>query len=167
MARPRRGKALREGGDHLLAYLATGEYPTDGDDQLAILMLSEADMHQQWEQHREAVMAEWDAPGCRPWAWWKYDAPRIPAGRWPGCFYDGTLPEPRRFIGGSGCPKHERLAYVPASSFGIWDWEGGSMDDPPRFESQYDYLTRNGLLLPREARGPELQPLPLRWYIPR
>lgn len=72
-----------------------------------------------WEEVREEVMAAWikKHPGTRCWAWWEFDAPRWE--RKFGAYFDGTLPEPRRRIGGIGTPSHDVLAYVPYFDSGI------------------------------------------------
>jgi hypothetical protein len=59
-----------------------------------------------WDEHGTAVLTEWieARPGGRPRTWWRFDAPRMAAGMFPGCFYDGQLPSPRLFLGGTGCP---------------------------------------------------------------
>ena len=86
------------------------------------------------------VLAVWleEHPGTRPRTWWRVDAPRQPAGRWPGCFWDGVLEEPRLRLGGIGTPAHEVLNYVPAYYSGIpypwvtaWDvaWCTGTARD--------------------------------------
>lgn len=72
-----------------------------------------------WEEVREEVMAAWikKYPGTRCWAWWEIDAPR-----WERKFdawFDGTKPEPRQRIGGTGTPDYEVLAYVPYFNKGI------------------------------------------------
>ena len=74
-----------------------------------------------WNELREEILADWvvDAPGTRPSAWWKFDAPRQPLGTFEGCHFDGKLPEPRRRLGGVGTPSHECLAYMPHYVFGI------------------------------------------------
>lgn len=74
-----------------------------------------------WAEHRDDVMSEWIAehPGTRPHCWWLFDAPRMAAGTFPGCFVDGKLAEPRMRIGGVGTPAYEVLAYVPSFALGI------------------------------------------------
>ena len=85
-----------------------------------------------WAEHRRTLLAVWleEHPGTRPQTWWRVDAPRQPAGRWPGCFWDGVLEEPRLRLGGTGTPAHEVLNHVPAYYSGIpypwvtaWDVE--------------------------------------------
>jgi len=122
-----------------------------------------------WTEYGETVLADWIAerPGTRPSLWWLFSAPRQPVGTYPGWFYDGTLPQPRKRLGGIGTAAHEVLAYTPAFPFGVplaWIGEGDmttwpslagraepvAADDPPLFESQAAYLDRLGLLLPGE-----------------
>ncbi|MGK2924062.1 MAG: hypothetical protein ACSLE2_00430 [Lysobacterales bacterium] len=166
MARPRRGKRRRERGrDWLQDYLLTGVPPDDDDPEVdpfdvVNLCYDTRDRREAWESLREQIMGAWKLPGCRPFAWWVYDAPRLPLGTFPNCYYDGTLPEPRRHLSGPGRPLHEALNYVPAQRFGIWQWYGDP-DDPPAFESQFAYLDRLGLLLPGEVEPiPEPHPHP-------
>ena len=74
-----------------------------------------------WFDHSERIVTEHvaDHPGSRPERWWQYDAPRIPLGTYPGVYYDGQLPEPRKRLGGIGTPAHEVLAYKPRYSFSL------------------------------------------------
>ena len=121
---------------------------------------------------RDEILAAWtaDAPGTRPSFWWKFDAPRQPLGTFPGCFWDGKLPEPRRRLGGIGTPSHECLAYKPHYDYGLpahwvkkWesdyynsegDFEGVAIDpeNPPKYESEAAYLERHALFLPGEKK---------------
>ena len=108
-----------------------------------------------WDEHGTAVLTEWieARPGGRPRTWWRFDAPRMAAGMFPGCFYDGQLPSPRMFLAGAGCPDFEALNIVPHFELGRPDnWLGFDADDPPMFESQALYLDRHGLLCPCERR---------------
>jgi hypothetical protein len=74
-----------------------------------------------WETHSERIVAEYVTirPGTRPVRWWRYSAPRIPVGTFPGCYYDGELPEPRQRLGGTGTPAWDVLAYKPIYSSGL------------------------------------------------
>jgi hypothetical protein len=74
-----------------------------------------------WKAVREEILANWvrKHPGTRPWAWWRYDAPRWT--RIWGAWFDGTLPEPRKRLGGIGTPNFESLNVVPSLPFGIPD----------------------------------------------
>lgn len=113
-----------------------------------------------WEQYRQDVLDIWipEFPGTRPRCWWMHEAPRIPVGRWPGCFFDGRLPEPRIHLSGPGSTAwDDGLAVVPCFQLGLPEsWDEIDPDDPPIFESQPQYLRRHGLLTPLELR--KLQP---------
>lgn len=76
-----------------------------------------------WAEHGPGIVAEWveTAPGTRPSAWWDFDAPRQPVGRYPGWYFDGKLPEPRLRVGGKGTPCFEVLAYAHHYVLGIPD----------------------------------------------
>jgi hypothetical protein len=90
-------------------------------------------------------------PGKRPALWWRFDAPRLPVGMFPGCYYDGKLPEPRKRTSGTGTPAHEVQAVVPSFEYGLPTvWVGLDEDNPPVFERQAAYLKRHGLLLAGE-----------------
>jgi len=164
MARPRRGKRRRRQRDWLSEYLVTGIQPDLDDPDLnpfEVLDWCQTDrpkLRTAWED--SCIMRDWNKPGCRPFAWWVYDAPRLPEGTFPGAFYDGRYPVPRLHLGGPGQPVHERFNYVPSQYFGIWNWFGDP-GDPPTFETQYQYLVRHDLLLPDESEPlPEPQPKP-------
>ena len=107
-----------------------------------------------WAEHRTALLRAWieEFPGRRPEMWWRVDAPRQAKGRWPGRRWDGTLPEPRERLGGSGTPAWEAMAIAPAFPLGVPDLVDVDPADPSLFESQAAYLRRHGLLLPGEAR---------------
>jgi hypothetical protein len=78
-----------------------------------------------WAAHSERIVADHvaDHPGSRPERWFQYDAPRSPLGTYPGAWFDGELPEPRKRLGGIGTPAFEVLAYKPRYSFGLpVDW---------------------------------------------
>ena len=117
----------------------------------------EIDFHrnteQLWNHNRDLILAEHvkENPGTRPALWWHYDAPRLPIGTFPGCYYDGKLPQPRKRTGGTGTPAHEVQAVVPSFEYGLPAvWVGLDEDDPPVFESEATYLKRHGLLLAGE-----------------
>jgi len=154
MARPRRGKRRRQRRDWLSEYLVTGIEPHDDPELnpfevIHMCQIDRPELRSAWE--RSTIMRDWNKPGCRPYAWWLYDAPR---GTFPGAYYDGRFPEPRLQLGGTGCPLHEALSYYPIEYFGIWNWFGDP-DNPPTFETQFEYLKRHELLLPDEE-----EPLP-------
>jgi hypothetical protein len=110
-----------------------------------------------WTEYREQVLKVWiaESPGTRPSAWWKFDAPRIAQGTWPGCFWDGKLPEPRLKLSGSGIPSWDAgWAILPHFELGIaTSWVHVLEDDPPVFESQASYLKRTGLLTASEQKS--------------
>ena len=117
--------------------------------------LSNEGLRDLWERCRDLVLDKWvrTRPGTRPSLWWRFDAPREPAGTHPGYFYDGALPQPRKRLGGTGTPAHEVLAYVPSTRYGIpSEWKDIDHSDPPVYESEAAYLERHGLLLPGERR---------------
>jgi hypothetical protein len=94
---------------------AAGFVPYAPDDELAAL----------WAVHSERIVADHVAisPGTRPHRFWQYSAPRLPLGTFPGCYFDGKLPEPRRRLGGIGTPASDVLAYVPIFRCGLpWIW---------------------------------------------
>lgn len=90
-------------------------------------------MRETWEAHRDELLAE-AGSGKRPWAWWQFVAS-----------------EPRRRIGGVGTPithpeTGERYSKGKPVAF------GGDYDtaNPPRYETEGEYLARLGLLMPGE-----------------
>jgi hypothetical protein len=110
-----------------------------------------------WREHRAQIVEAWAAahPGTRPGYWW-----------------DVESTEPRRRLGGTGTPRHERLAYMEHYVLGVpagWimqhdidiyrqhlhtDLGVPALDpaDPPVYESEAAYLDRLGLWLPGERR---------------
>ena len=123
-----------------------------------------------WAAHGGRLTEQWVEahPGTRPAAWWAFTAPRLPVGTWPGWFFDGRVPVPRRQIGGTGRPAHEVSAHGPASELGVWTmWYETDPAAPPVVESEASYLRRHDLLLPGEERrlppdafDPERVPVP-------
>jgi hypothetical protein len=107
-----------------------------------------------WEAWREEALA-WTAqhrPGTRPEPWWEFSAPK-----WDdpfvGTYYHGTLPEPRKRLGGSGVPDWEARGVVPRLPLGVPHHHlGVDPIDPPVYESQAAYLKRHNLLLPGEEK---------------
>src|SRR6202162_2145455 len=79
------------------------------------------DAEELWAENREWVLQEWVErfPGIRPQLWWDHDAPRLPEGTYPGCYYDVRLPQGRQRIGGVGDPVCEHLAHVPRLHYGV------------------------------------------------
>lgn len=120
--------------------LRTGEWPSQEDaaahhESLGWKFFEPHAIETAWEaRHAELLAAHIaEAPGRRPWAWWRFNAPA-----------------PRERVGGSG-------ETWPAVSFdfglpGRWAWNWIDDDDPPRYESEAAYLRRLGLLTDREAR---------------
>jgi hypothetical protein len=108
-----------------------------------------------WLAVRDELLARWyvDHPGSRPGFWWVLEAPRQPKGD-GSCRYEGTLPEPRHRVGGTGVTAWDRgLAIVPCFSFGLpTAWSTFDENAPPRFESEAAYLDRHGLLTPAEKK---------------
>ena len=99
---------------------------------------SEAELQRLWNLHRKRVLAAYilEHPGRRPWAWWMWDAPQ----------------DQRRRIGGLGTGLSERPDGEHPLSFGrpnAYD-DDYSNEDPPRYESERDYLARHGLLTKAE-----------------
>ena len=95
----------------------------NGDDKASgfVQYAPEGELAELWAAHSERIVAEHVTiyPGTRPTRWWRYGAPRVPLGTFPGCYYDGKLPEQRRRLGGIGTPAFEVLAYVPAFRYGV------------------------------------------------
>ena len=95
---------------------AAGFVPYAPDDELAAL----------WAAHSDRIVAEHvnSYPGTRPHRWWQYSAPRQPLGTFPGLYFDGKLPEPRRRLCGIGTPASDVLsACVPIFRYGLpWIW---------------------------------------------
>src|SRR5260370_42451741 len=75
------------------------------------------------------------------------------AATFPGCYYDGKLPEPRKRTGGTSTPAHEVQAVGPSFQYGLpTGWGGLDGDNPPVFESEGDCLKQHGLLLAGDDR---------------
>jgi len=107
-----------------------------------------------WEKHKKWILKDFISqnPGKRPWAWWKYDAPR-----WQRKFdawFNGQLPEPRCQVCGKGVISWEKYpAIVPSFNFGVpMYWHEVDMNDPPMYEAQASYLKRHGLLAKSEEK---------------
>lgn len=100
-----------------------------------------------WERTKYEIMEKWarEHPGTRPWAWWRYDAPRDAAlsSEWR----EDVFPIQRRKLSGSGIPAWERTpALFPVVNFGVPSMADIDWGDLPIFESQATYLKRHGLL---------------------
>jgi hypothetical protein len=108
--------------DWLLRYLTTGKTlePHESGAMACYLMQGRDEkIKEAWSKHKTHILRDWEKnrPGTRPWAWWRYSAPR-----WSRRFHawlDGTLPEPRKRFGGKGTPDFEVLACVPRFNLGI------------------------------------------------
>ena len=137
-----------------------------------------------WEEVREKIMSVWTKknPCTRPWAWWRFDAPKEPVAGWD---YEHFNSPQRKRLGGTGTPTHEHLGSRPGFIQGIpgswieqWsvdyyngrakdihgnpigqeykpgDFKGIAIDpnDPPTFESVAAYLERLDLLTASEKK---------------
>jgi len=103
-------------------FLETGE--EDPGFEIFALRCYEGKLLETWEALRGEILLAWikKYPCTRPWAWWALDAPRW-QDPFTDCFYHGTLPEPRRRLGGIGTPSYEVLAYGPRFEYGLpMDW---------------------------------------------
>jgi len=157
--------------DNVRLYFETGKI-VDGETYM--LTCSKGKTQAEWESHKAEILADWlrEHPCSRPWAWWKYDAPRWKR-KFKGCFWDQQLPEPRQKLGGRGTPAYESLSYVPNFNFGIptaWvqksdisyhknlrDFDGKPAvaydpNNPPCYEAEGCFLERHGLLTPTEKK---------------
>lgn len=106
----------------LRSYFETGACgnQTEDDGDIFLLQGSEKREKAAWEDCREEIMDAWvkKYPATRPKAWWDFDSPRQPD-RGSGAWFEGTLPEPRQRLSGTGTPRYEVLAYVPYFNNGI------------------------------------------------
>lgn len=130
MPRRLRKNLKREPYPSFLAdYLISGEWPALTDENRSDVLVAEyfkppGYTERAWHDLRDDILSTFIAahPGCRPWGWWAFSAPRAPLGMFRG-WLDGRLPEPRLRLGGTGTPSREVLNYVPAFAFGIpIDW---------------------------------------------
>jgi hypothetical protein len=109
----------------------TREILLTGFDPLGILD-DDDDARELWESHREQLLSDWIAefPGSRPWGWWKFAAPE---------------PMRRVLSGVPLCDEPDSPQWVRESiSFGrchVLDEK--QVDDPPQYESEFDYLKRH------------------------
>lgn len=106
--------------DALRRYFETGKDPEDPEDLFDIFVLPEETKKEIWHAAKNEILEQWikEKPGSRPWAWWRWDAPRQ-LDQGTEAFWEGTLPDPRRRLSGIGTPAYMVLAYVPHFSFGI------------------------------------------------
>ncbi len=155
--RKRRARHIREGySDAKVEFLLTGNEDRDDESEWWEIFAWEKEARRvAWEDLREGLLADWieEHPGTRPWAWWKYDAPKAKAPGVPD-WHLSEMVEPRLRVGGSGAPSWEKYpAILPYFTRGIPDsWEGFDKADPPLIESEASYLKRLGLFLPGEEK---------------
>lgn len=122
-------------------YLLTGEY-LENSSTLEILMASDEEQAAAWATIRARILREWISrrPGTRPWAWWRFDAPRwrrqdVPQrqqnlGDWAFTYQC----EPRQRVGGTGTVAYEVFNLVPEHKYGL----------PTKFVSAWDEAYFNG-----------------------
>ena len=166
----------------VIGYLLNGEYPGRDADGKAVTGWVEvglktagngAALRADWMGVREALLAAWlpEHAGRRPWAWWRFSAPRWQRQDLPDRLRDLSdavlqdIAEPRRRLGGIGDPMFEHLNVWPCFAYGrpaefvtaedvefyngrATDFTGRAIDPrhPPTYESQASYLLRHGLL---------------------
>jgi hypothetical protein len=99
-------------------------------------LLDEDQLREVWEEMGDSLLADFIAekPGCRPWAWWVFDAT-----------------EPRRRTGDAPDPIGDELWFgKPRLTRGV----------PPKdaYESERAYLDRLGLLTDEERRCNDSRP---------
>jgi hypothetical protein len=97
-----------------------------------------------WRDHGDRALNAWIAehPGTRPEKWWRHCAP-----------------EPRRRLGGSGVLWSQKNGGFSTDRYdrgapALYDVDE---NDLPRFESEFEYLERLGLLMEGE-RDPSIRP---------
>ncbi|HBG18829.1 MAG TPA: hypothetical protein DDY32_06010 [Desulfobulbaceae bacterium] len=95
-----------------------------------------------WLSQREEIRAAWHGmfPETMPWAWWEFEAPRWNDRRFSA--WSSRLPAPRLKISGSGVYRHDKQAYLPVHHSGCYALIEISVDDPPVFESEVEYMRR-------------------------
>lgn len=127
-----------------LSYGFTGYFGDASDPQI------EARMREDWETHREELVADWitSNPGSRPWAWWEFDAPE---GRRVS---DGTFDRQHRVRWANKWqrlyPKVGHLKLIRELFFGI---PRISLGEQVQFETERACLKRLDLLLPGELEA--------------
>jgi len=97
-------------------------YFFDGDVGDHLFFHTDSELRNLWESHKEEFLPLFIAkhPGQRPGTWWLFDAPRWDD-PYKEYYFHGTLPEPRRHLGGIGTPNYEVLASMPSFNKGIPD----------------------------------------------
>lgn len=116
---------------------------------------SKSERESLWNEYRDEILERWidKKPGTRPSLWWEFDAPRQQMGIWPGCCWDGELPEPRKRLGGTGIVAWLKLNVKPCYFKGIPKlWHSIDYAALPLFESEAAYLKRYGLLSSEEMQ---------------
>ncbi|MBN2062161.1 MAG: hypothetical protein JW882_17290 [Deltaproteobacteria bacterium] len=112
--KPRRELKTIGLSENIIAYFQTGEKCFEN------WACSEEKLKERWQYYEENLLPGWikQRPCTRPYYWWEYAAPRWddPLEGWA---IHGTLPEPRRRLGGVGNPAYEHLAYLPNFEYGL------------------------------------------------
>ncbi|MFC1886062.1 hypothetical protein ACFLZM_03290 [Thermodesulfobacteriota bacterium] len=143
--------------DWKMHFLETGKAPSPpATDQLELFFFKKEETQREtWRNSKNQILSAWisNRPGRRPWAWWRYDAPRDPA-LMAGTAWENRYPIARQQIGGQGVTTPRRYpASLPRFFFGVpSDWHEIDEADPPIFESQAAYLKRHGLLTKAEEK---------------
>jgi hypothetical protein len=154
MPRKRRIDKFKEQiSDEEWKFLSDVPLPPEGWDLFCLEYDYKRNLEQLWKQNRDVILAEHikDDPGTRPSAWWRYDAPRMPVGTFPGWSVDGTVPQARALL--SGKPVRDDWTNF---RYGLPSWKH---DDEIRvFESQAAYLKRHGLFFAGEERRSNFEP---------
>ena len=137
-----------------LNYLFTGD--SAGDTDVFLDLECNGGDRDLWAAEGGELLKEWiaDAPGSRPWAWWRFDSPKrtIP-GVTLTAFQADHLREMRLHVGGSGKLQHGPSSTVLlVSRFGVPPLVDVDPDDPPLIESEASFLRRFGLFLPGEEK---------------
>jgi hypothetical protein len=165
MARGRKSRTTRTETyltDAEYAYLTDGEVgPPSGDfehyDLTALRMgkhgIKARDPRELIDRYGDEFLKKFieQYPCKRPYWFYQFIVPRQPD-RGTGIFYEGTLPEPRKRLGGSG---EFHKDYVPSYRWGMphhYHWSTFDANDPPLFESQAEYLERWNLLTQQEKK---------------
>lgn len=126
--------ALLCGADYQFAFSPWGYMPTrddpDGKPQESNWRALADEIRDAWMAMRDEILPAWIAehPGCRPWAWWVFDAP-----------------ERRRCISGQHPYDDPAWRGEKRLTFGKPSWHTFA-----QFESQVQYLHRLDLLTPAE-----------------
>jgi len=150
----------------LINGLKTGEWPKAGEEGCFDRFTRK--FGKEWAKHKKEIMPGWinEHPGTRPWAWWKFDAPemrkRLSGNGDPDFEHLGV-----KKLFNFGIPTHfmeqwmvdyynGRLKHVDGG-FVKCKWKEGDCDaiaydpdDPPVYETEYEYLKRLNLLTKSE-----------------